>query len=178
MGCSMVYNAEITPARLKELAAEESFDAVILAAGASPVRPLIDGIDSPKVIRAEDILTGKKPQGDSIVIIGGGQVGCEVAELLAAGGRKITIIEMLDKMLPAMLCRLRHYKLYKLALKGVVMQTSTNCDKVEEDGIWVTRLKRKYKIPADSIVLATGYRSNKELESSVRSEFSNVHAHR
>ena len=175
LGVAIIYNTDITPSKFKEVVAEQSPDAMILAAGASPVRPLgIKGIDDKKVVNAEDILAGQKVAGHDIVIIGGGQVGCEVALLLAGENRKITIIEMMDKMLPAMLYRPRHYMLYKLAEKSVVMHTSTACDSVDESGISINRRGRKYKIPADCVVLATGYKSNKVLEAFLREKFSDV----
>jgi len=175
LGVGVIYNTEISMSTIKKIVSRQLPNSVILAAGASAIRPSgIHGIDNKKVVEAEKVLAGQKIPGGNIIIIGGGQVGCEVAELLAGDDKKITIIEMMDKMLPAMLHRPKHYLLYKLAAKDVVMHTSTICNSIEESGIWVTRHGRKYKILADSVVLATGYKSNTILETFLREQFSDL----
>jgi 2,4-dienoyl-CoA reductase (NADPH2) len=72
----------------------EKPDAVILATGAHPARPVIPGIDLPHVATCVDVLTGKHEAGPRVVVIGGGCNGSETAEFLAERGREVTIIEI------------------------------------------------------------------------------------
>lgn len=69
-------------------------DKVILSSGARPVIPRVPGIDSDKVMLAEDVLLGKKDPGQRVVIAGGGMVGTETAAFVGMQCKdKVTIIE-------------------------------------------------------------------------------------
>jgi pyruvate/2-oxoglutarate dehydrogenase complex dihydrolipoamide dehydrogenase (E3) component len=76
----------------------DGFDAVIAALGSVPFVPPIPGIETVlpalKVFGVEDTL------GTDLVVIGGGQVGCETALHLARHGKRVTILEMRDKLAP------------------------------------------------------------------------------
>lgn len=78
----VVLGHEVTADYIKE----EKPDHVILAEGAEPLTPRIDGIDDPKVYSAWDVLANDPMIGPSIAVIGGGAVGLETAEFLAAKG--------------------------------------------------------------------------------------------
>ncbi len=77
----------------------EKPDAVVLAAGAKPIIPNIKGIEQKHVSTAHDILTGKVSAGSKTVIVGGGSVGCEVAEYIAAQGKKYLYLKCLKMSL-------------------------------------------------------------------------------
>ncbi|GAH87143.1 unnamed protein product, partial [marine sediment metagenome] len=72
--------------------------AVIVATGAVPIIPDIPGIDGKNVATAIDVLTWNKETGQSVVIIGGGLIGCETAEFLSQKGKQVTIVEMLPSV--------------------------------------------------------------------------------
>ncbi|MBN1495639.1 MAG: FAD-dependent oxidoreductase [Spirochaetes bacterium] len=78
----VVLGHEVTVDFIKE----EKPDHVIVAEGAEPLKPPIDGIDDPKVLSAWDVLENDPMIGPSIAVIGGGAVGLETAEFLAAKG--------------------------------------------------------------------------------------------
>lgn len=71
-------------------------DEVIVATGSRPVHPPIVGIDGSHVVDAWDVLSGRALSGSTVVVIGGGAVGIETAEVLAAEGKKVTVVEMLE----------------------------------------------------------------------------------
>ncbi len=73
-------------------------DAVIIAAGATPIIPRIPGATGINVATAIDVLTGRKDTGRNVIIIGGGAIGCETAEFLIKKGKNVTILEMLNRM--------------------------------------------------------------------------------
>ena len=86
-------NTEMTAEKLKE----ENADAVILALGSRPVIPKIPGIE--RAVSGEDVLLGREPVGEKIIIVGGGLVGCEIAYGYAKDGKNVTIIEALDELM-------------------------------------------------------------------------------
>lgn len=85
---------------------EETYDNLILSPGAKPVRPAIDGIDSPSVftlrnipdmVRIKEYIEAEKPE--SAVIVGGGYIGVEMAENLSEAGLKVSIVELAEHLI-------------------------------------------------------------------------------
>ena len=147
--------------RTAEQLKDAGFEAVINAVGAHSAAPRIPGIDSVNVADAWKVLAGEQQVYGTVAVIGGGMVGCETAEYLAARGCKVSVIEMMDKIaagesttiLPTLL---ENYKTYGVEqypshkVKEFRMDTVV-CE--NKDGAEVT-------IPCDYIVLAMGARSN------------------
>ena len=77
-------------------------DVVIVATGSVPLIPKIRGSEGQAVVTARDILAGRVEAGQRVVVVGGGQVGCECADYLAEKGRTVTIVEMLEELAPDM----------------------------------------------------------------------------
>ncbi|MBO9534355.1 MAG: NADPH-dependent 2,4-dienoyl-CoA reductase [Solirubrobacteraceae bacterium] len=65
-----------------ETLAAGGFDEVVLATGVEPRTPSIPGIDHPKVVNYVDVLTGAKPVGERVAVIGAGGIGFDVSEFL------------------------------------------------------------------------------------------------
>ncbi|MEE9418110.1 MAG: FAD-dependent oxidoreductase, partial [Desulfatiglandaceae bacterium] len=81
-----------------ELVQETKPDAVIVATGATPIMPQIPGMKKGRVLTAVDLLLGKKESGDKVLVLGGGLIGCETAAYLARAGKKVTIVEILERV--------------------------------------------------------------------------------
>src|SRR4030042_1181345 len=73
---------EVTP----EIVHKNNPDAVIVATGSKYVRLNVPGADRPSVLSACDFLSGKAQVGERVVVIGGGQVGCEISLWLSSRG--------------------------------------------------------------------------------------------
>lgn len=147
--------------RTAEQLKDAGFEAVINAVGAHSAAPRIPGIDSVNVADAWKVLAGEQQVYGTVAVIGGGMVGCETAEYLAARGCKVSVIEMMDKIaagesttiLPTLLENYKTYgveqypshKVKEFRMEAVVCEN--------KDGAEVT-------IPCDYIVLAMGARSN------------------
>ena len=147
--------------RTAEQLKDAGFEAVINAVGAHSAAPRIPGIDSVNVADAWKVLAGEQQVYGTVAVIGGGMVGCETAEYLAARGCKVSVIEMMDKIaagesvtiLPTLLENYKSYgveqypshKVKEFRMDAVVCEN--------KDGAEVT-------IPCDYIVLAMGARSN------------------
>lgn len=147
--------------RTAEQLKDAGFEAVINAVGAHSAAPRIPGIDSVNVADAWRVLAGEQQVYGTVAVIGGGMVGCETAEYLAARGCKVSVIEMMDKIaagesttiLPTLL---ENYKTYGVEQYPSHKVKEFRMDAVvceNKDGAEVT-------IPCDYIVLAMGARSN------------------
>jgi 2,4-dienoyl-CoA reductase-like NADH-dependent reductase (Old Yellow Enzyme family)/thioredoxin reductase len=147
-----------------KIVAEENPDAVVIATGGSPVMPDIPGIDKLNVITAQDVLSGRATAGQHVVIIGGGMVGCETGHYLAKQGKTVTIIEILKRMASDMFPMTRRRLMDGLRSKNVTLLTSATCEGVGEDSVGViTTEGNKETIPADTVIIAVGYKPNEGL---------------
>lgn len=74
-------------------------DKIILATGSVPVCPKVFNYDGKYVITSDEVLSLKKAPG-SIIIVGGGVIGCEIGQFLRRFGTEVTIVEMMPQILP------------------------------------------------------------------------------
>lgn len=108
-------------------------DKFIIATGSIPAKPPIPGIDSDKCIDSTGALELKEiPK--SMVIVGGGVIGVEIATLYSAFGCKIVIVEMLNEILPMMDGELTKIIRAKLAKKGVEIYTGAKVTAFKDAG--------------------------------------------
>jgi len=121
------------------------------------------------VATASEILLGKRKAGERVAIIGGGEVGCELAWFLAEQGRKVTIIEMQNAVASGMNLFSRFYLLNKLDGLGVEIAVGTTAEEITDKGVAVVDMNGDRKvIEADTVVLAVGFRSNNGLAKELR----------
>lgn len=136
-------------------------DAVICAVGSYAVAPPIDGIDGLNVRSALDIYGDNAVSGDTVVIIGGGFVGCETALYLADQGKKVTILEMLPELDIEDAPLRRMALLMELRKSGVTTITGQACSRITDDGVWARDKEgNETLLPADTVLTATGMRGN------------------
>lgn len=144
-------NTGASPDELKNL----GYDAVIVAIGAEPLVPPIPGIEhsifATNTYGNEDIL------GNNVIIIGGGQVGCETALHLARLGKTVTILEMRDEMAPDASRTHRGDLLAEMNKeKNLIQITSAKCISINPDGIVYEKNNEKFTLSADNVILAAG----------------------
>ncbi len=108
-------------------------DKFIIATGSIPAKPPIPGIDSKQCIDSTGALELQEVP-KSMVIVGGGVIGVEIATLYSALGCKIVVIEMLDEILPMMDGELTKMIRAKLEKKGVEIYTSTKVMSFKDAG--------------------------------------------
>lgn len=144
-------------------------DAVVVAAGASPLIPSIPGIDNENIITALDLHLNKRKTGDTVVVAGGGLVGSESALSLAQEGKKVTIVEMLPEIACDMNVVSRMALLKELADIGVEILTNMTIKEFTDDGLIVSDKEgEKQVIKADTVVLALGSKSEDKLARELR----------
>lgn len=145
-------------------------DAVIVAAGSLAVKPAIPGIDLPMVIEARAFLAQKLEAGADVVIIGGGDVGCEVADMIGES-RTVAVVEMLEEVLPKMKSMPKQDLLERLNAKNVRVLTSTKAVGIEPDKVVVEHSDgSKEDLRAETVIYAVGSRPENKLAEALSGE--------
>ena len=147
------------------------FDQLLVATGASAIRPPIGGLDLPGVHAcwtiedARNIVRLAEP-GTHVVLLGAGFIGCIILEALVERGVNLRVVEMGDRMVPRMLNETAGNMLKRWCQnKGVNVLTSTSISKIEPskgadgEGLLVD-LDNGEQLPAHLVVIAAGVRSN------------------
>ena len=109
--------------------------------------------------------------GRKIAVIGGGMVGVEVGLFIAEQGKAVVFVEMLDDFMNNI--NSDEKMVYEERFKGldIAIHTGRRLDRVSDDGITVVdKFGAKTSIAVDSVVLAAGFRSNRELIDGLRND--------
>lgn len=142
----------------------EKPDAIVLAAGAKPIIPNIKGIEQKHVSTAHDILTGKVSAGSKTVIVGGGSVGCEVAEYIAAQGKEVFVLEMLKDVATDTGPLVKALQMKRIEEANINILTSSKVTEILAEAVAYEKEGKKEKIGGiDTIVLAVGAKSETEM---------------
>jgi 2,4-dienoyl-CoA reductase (NADPH2) len=172
-----------------DIVEKEKPDVVIVASGAKPMEIDVPGIKKSHVIGAWDVLLGEIPDiGDDIVIIGGSATGCETAHFLAAlgtpdpetvsfllyhsaedptfltdlvhnSGKNITVIDMVERLADNVSRTARWSLMKSLRLFGIDLRPKAKLIEITDDAVIVESDRGKEKIPADTVILAVGAKS-------------------
>ena len=188
-GVDIRLETPVTPNTIRE----EAPDAVVTAGGALPITPDIPGIDKPHVVSAWDVLFGKVPHiGKNVVVVGGSATGCETAlfiasmnapdpetftflmyhgaedpgyaaKLLHDPGRKIVVIDMVQRMAENVGRTARWSLIKSLKLSGVDLRPGLRLVEITDTGVVVDTGEGVETIPADTVVIAMGAVSENRL---------------
>lgn len=168
LGVGIHCGKEVTP----QVIDQEKPDEVIVATGASPLIPKIPGVNLKHVVNSWDVLTGKAGKiGKRVVIVGGGEVGCETAEFLGEGGHEVTIAEMLDTIGIAIEPNNRRYLLQRLGQLGVKLLASAKVLQIKSNQVVLGTYGKEWSIECDTVVLATGAAPNRDLPRALKEAF-------
>lgn len=148
---------------------EESYDKLVLAMGARPFKPAIEGIDSSRIHTLWSVPDAVKvrelaDETDHVAVIGGGFVGLETAENLVLSGKKVTLIEASDQVMAPLdpeMAMLLHNHLKK---NGVELLLNDGVKAFQEDknGLSIELLSGK-RVNVGLALLAIGTRPNTEI---------------
>jgi NAD(P)H-nitrite reductase large subunit len=149
------------------------YDRLLLATGAAPFLPPIDGIDLPGVFTLwthDDSVRLKEwvREGQKAVVIGAGLVGLKAAEAFLMRGASATVIELLDRVLPQVLGSDDAILVRKaLERKGLAVRTGTGVARISGKGkVQGVTLSDGTALQCDVVVVATGVRPNLDLAKS------------
>ena len=139
-------------------------DVVIFAVGSQPLVPSIPGATLSKAVQASDLLNGRTDVTGRVVVMGANVVGCEVALHLGLKGEDVTIVEMLDEIGRDMCAPNRLHILHLLSECNVKVLTNTRIVEITAEGAVVADPQGKRSVvPAESVVIAIGYASERQL---------------
>jgi pyruvate/2-oxoglutarate dehydrogenase complex dihydrolipoamide dehydrogenase (E3) component len=154
-----VINSEATSKTI----IDGKFDVAIVATGGIPRVPDILGLDKPCVVTALDVLGGAE-LGKNIIVVGGGQIGCDVALFLAEQGKRVTITTRGDNIGKTMGFITTLAFRERLSKQDFEIRTGVHLDEVTDSGIIVyDRFDVKSEIKGDNVILASGLMSNRKL---------------
>lgn len=160
-GAEVLLNTEATP----ELIDAGNYDEVLVAVGATPVKPPIPGVDNKKVLFAADAANCEPKLGHKLVIIGGGEIGVEVGIHLARKGHEVLVLEMQDILSPESVpvhFRSMFEKTWE-EQTGFDYVLNVRCTGIWDDGVtYVTKEGQEHKVYADHVLLAAGLRANSD----------------
>ena len=144
------------------------YDEIIVATGAVPNRLSIPGAELG--IEATDFLLGKKSVGQTVVIIGGGLTGCEIAYELYLQGKTPIIVETKDDLIAgAGICLANSSYLRDFFnANHVTVLLNTQLIQIHPHGVTVKDKNGEFRIKADSVILSVGYHPNPQFPESSR----------
>ena len=165
-GVKMVMNTEVTPA----MVAEAKTDAVIFATGSKNLVMAIPGINETGVIHAGDLLDGKAAVGKKVLVVGGGMVGCEVADFLGELGHEVSVIELRDQLGPDVIPEHRKFLMKDFEAYKVQGVTGAKVAQFFTDGVSYTLADgTEGRLEGfDNVVLAMGYRNNDTISEEIK----------
>ncbi|HEX2586985.1 MAG TPA: dihydrolipoyl dehydrogenase [Gaiellales bacterium] len=136
-----------------------AFKQAIIATGSHPLRPPVDGIDGPLCVDSTGLLEVTEVPG-RIVILGGGVIGVEFASILSHFASEVTIVEMLDSLIPtedADASRELHRAFKK---RGITMHLGARATRIEHGSAATLHFESSDgtagQVEADLVLVATG----------------------
>jgi dihydrolipoamide dehydrogenase len=109
------------------------FRSAVVATGSFPLRPPIDGLDSPRCVDSTGLLAQTEIPS-RLVVLGGGIIGCEFASIFRRFGSEVTIIEMLPKLIPAEDDDAAKELAKQFKKRGIALHLEKQCTGVEDSG--------------------------------------------
>ncbi len=175
----------------------EGPDAVVIATGAEPTVPDIPGADGENVVQAWDVLADQVDVGQTVVVLGGGAVGCLAAlhlaqmgtldaptlrflvenraetwdtleELASTAAKRITLVEMMPKLGKDIGLSTRWTVLQNLRRRGVEMVANATAKRISPEGVLTVVDSEERLIEGDTVVLAVGVLSDNTLHGALR----------
>lgn len=148
--------SEVSEKTIKEIRPE----AVILAVGGLIFMPEIPGLDRKMAFTPEEALKGDGLMGKRIIVLGGGMVGCEVAEYLAGKGKEVTLIEKLPEIACGMEGYTKRLLLQRLNQLSVQMHVGSEVTSFRENIATIHKKGEVIQVTADGVVAALGAKPN------------------
>lgn len=176
-GIEVIFNNKATVDVIRQLGA----DVVIEAVGSTPINLKIPGCEHPKYASCMDVLVGGRKVGEKVTIVGGGLTGVEMAIEYSMEGKKVTIVEALPDILSSglpvpmmqdMMIRdlLKHY--------NVEVCAGYRISAINDEGAIVINMKDEKDvkvIPAETVVIAVGFRPRVSIADDLLAEGFEVH---
>ncbi|MDD5222951.1 MAG: FAD-dependent oxidoreductase [bacterium] len=145
----------------EEILEKEKPEVLVIATGSRPIKPRIPGLE--KAVFARDVLLGKVKAGQNVVIVGGALVGCETAAWLREQGKDVQIVEILPQICSESPILEKFTMIQRMTSSGICLNCSTVVVEINDKGVMVESGGERRTIEADTVIIAAGAQSNKEL---------------
>jgi dihydrolipoamide dehydrogenase len=133
-----------------------SFKQAVIATGSFPLRPPIPGLESPRCVDSTGLLA-QEHVPKRLVILGGGIIGCEFASIFHRFGVEVTVIEMLDTLIPQEDADASKELAKQFGRRGIALQLGKQCTQVDDDGSQLTvHFGDGETVQADLMLVAVG----------------------
>ncbi len=135
---------------------EIAFKHAIVATGSFPIMPPIEGLDSPRCVDSTGLLAQTEVP-KRLVVLGGGIIGCEFASIFQRFGSEVTIVELLETLIPQEDADAAKELAKAFAKRGIALQLGKQCTKVEDDGSQLTvHFGEGETVQADLMLVSVG----------------------
>jgi 2,4-dienoyl-CoA reductase-like NADH-dependent reductase (Old Yellow Enzyme family)/thioredoxin reductase len=173
LGLEIRLGTPLTVQKVKD----EKADVVIVATGSEPLSVRMEDRPSGHVYLADDVFERGLAEKD-VAVLGGGLVGCEIAETLAAQGKNVTIFEMGREIAHGLSEFRRIFLFRRLAEGGVDVRLDTKVEKIDLPVIHVSNGKYCHSLKGfEAVVMALGRRSVTRLAEELQASLSGVELH-
>src|SRR5947199_5821680 len=133
-----------------------SFKQAVIATGSFPLRPPIEGLDSPRCVDSTGLLAQDQVPR-RLVILGGGIIGCEFASIFSRFGSEVTIVEMLPTLIPQEDADAAKELAKQFGKRGLQLQLGKQCSRVEDSGSELTvHFGEGETVQADLMLVSVG----------------------
>ena len=135
---------------------KENPDCVIVATGAKQNIPKIKGIENADIVLPVDLLTGKVDAGESVLLIGGGLIGVDLAEFLNEKGKRVTLLTRQRRIGSDIGISTRWVTMMRIRKSKIKVIKEVSYKEIRKDGVLIERKGEERFIPADTIVISGG----------------------
>ncbi len=133
-----------------------SFKSAIVATGSYPIRPSVEGLDSPLCVDSTGLLAQERVPR-RLVVLGGGIIGCEFASIFRRFGSEVTIVEMLPSLIPMEDEDAARELAKQFGRRGIALELEQQCTRVEDrDGTLTVHYGEGKTVEADLMLVAVG----------------------
>jgi dihydrolipoamide dehydrogenase len=132
-----------------------TFKHAIIATGSYPLRPPIEGLDSPRCVDSTGLLAQTEVPR-RLIVLGGGIIGCEFASIFRRFGSEVTIIEMLPQLIPQEDADAAKELAKQFGRRGITLHLETSAERVEDTGSELRVQHGGETTEADLMLVATG----------------------
>ncbi len=134
-------------------------DNIIIAVGSSPAKPPIPGIDNNCVYDSTRLLD-IDAMPESLVVVGGGVIGCEFACFFGTLGVPVTVIEMLPEICPSVDAEIAKILRQELRKRNITFHIGARVESIGKGEVTFSKKDKKETIKASHVLVATGRTCN------------------
>jgi len=166
LGVDVRLDTEVTEALIREIAP----DVVVVATGSVPSVPqdmmtALYALENVRVLMADDLLEQGEDVGKSILVLGGEQIGLQIADHVSEQGAAVFVAEEGSHFASKLAANDRWYLTSRIIAKGVQrIKKLRNFEVLDEDAIWITTADGRQQLPGiDTIILANARQSDRAM---------------